>query len=124
VYLRALSKRESVAVMMEALMQVYDAQGDQQERLLALTDLALEYHPKWTSAMIFKGNAYYDLMKRDFRKYPRLEDIPASELPHFKELQRNHVLWGDKATALGWRAPNPESEANYMQSIARIKLTQ
>jgi hypothetical protein len=72
--------------------------------------------------MIFKGNAYYDLMHRHFaKKYPRFEDIPASELPRFRELQRNQVLWGDKAMALGWRAPSAQSEASYLESIARIK---
>ena len=121
VYMRALSKRETVVAMMETLMQAYQAQGNQQEQILLLTEVALNHHPKSTGAMLFRGNAYFDLMKRDFGKYQRLEDIPASELPRFKELQRNNVLWGDKAAALGWSAPSAQLEARYLQYIARVR---
>lgn len=122
IYMRPLSTKESVVtVLIDPLMDHYKQQGDA-ERVIALSDLALEYYPKNTNAMLNKGYAYYMMLRRDFlQKYPTRKDIPMADRPRFEELSRNNRAWFEKAEELGWRQPDAEAEARYMQMVKKIK---
>lgn len=106
IYMQPLTKKETVAVMAGTLMEFYGKQG-WEERRIALARLALKYYPKDVSAMLHIHSAYYRLWKKNFvDKYPTPNDIPLQERPYFVELDKNVVLWGSKAEALGWRDEN------------------
>ena len=124
IYMQPLSRKETVVVMAGTLMEYYQQQG-QDEKLMALTDLTLEYYPKDIKAMLHKSSAYYALAKRHFMgKYPTPNDIPFEERDYFIELKRNHDLWRGKAEALGWRKLDQASRTTYMEVVKRAKAVQ
>jgi len=124
IYMQPLTKKETVAVMAEVLLQHY-RQHDQQEQILAMSDLLLRYAPKDVVPMIYKGSAYGAIARRDFNgKYPMQSDIPKHMRPRYADLSRNNQLWFQKAEALGWQEPSAVTEAHYIKTIERIKTTQ
>jgi len=123
IYLRRLSKRETVLVMAEALLELWGHEG-QQERRIALADLLLEVNPTDVAAMLHKGSSYYLLLQSHFlSKYPSYEAIPATDRPYFEELGRNNKLWFNRAEALGWLQPDQAENTRYQQAIQRAKAT-
>ena len=121
IYMRPLSKKESVAtVMVDVLLDHYKDAG-KPEKVIAIADLALEHYPSDINAMLDKGYAYY-LLIRDFQnKYPMPRDIPPEERQRFRALERNNRLWYEKAEALGWREPDAGADARYMEMLKSVK---
>jgi regulator of sirC expression with transglutaminase-like and TPR domain len=123
IYLRRLSKRETVALMAGTLLEVYHEKG-QEERRIALANLILKVDPRDVTAMLQLGNAYVKIMKRDFiSKYPIADEIPAAERPRFMELYQGNQFWFNRAESLGWRQPTQAQDASYLQVIERKKTT-
>jgi regulator of sirC expression with transglutaminase-like and TPR domain len=123
-YMRPLSKKQTVAVMAGTLMEFYDKQG-QHERRIALANLALRYYPQYDGAMLHLITSYLALMQRDFRdKYQTSADIPMEERSRYVELGKNLEFWRVKVGALGWRRVDEMTEAKYMQTIQRTKAAQ
>lgn len=122
IYMRPMSKKESiVTALLDPLLELYKQQKNP-ERIIALSDLALEYYPKNADAMLNKGYAYFLMLKRDFlEKYPMPKDIPIADRPRFQELDRNNHLWYEKAEALGWRQPDAEADARYARMVKNVK---
>jgi regulator of sirC expression with transglutaminase-like and TPR domain len=121
IYLRPLSQRESVAVMMATLMEIYNDRNQQTHRI-AVADLALEVDPKDVVAMIHKATGYYKILRQRYHeRYPRPIDIPLPERSDFEKLSRDNLLWFAKAEALGWTMPTAAQQAAYMESIRREK---
>lgn len=120
-YLRPLSRKQTVVVMVETLLEFYRNQGQYEQRM-KLAELVLAHDPKSVSAMVAMGHAYYGVSKRDFiDRYPSPAQIPEAERARYQELKRNNNLWYEKAEALGWREPDPVSEARYHKIIDRAK---
>jgi regulator of sirC expression with transglutaminase-like and TPR domain len=120
-YMRALSRKEAIVeTMLSLLIRRYSDEG-KPEKVMAVADLALEFQPASVTAMLAKGQGYFLLLQRDFaQKYPAPKDIPAAEVSRFRELQRNNRLWFEKAEALGWREPDPEADARYLQMVKNL----
>ncbi len=117
VYLQKLSKKETVVVMADFLLEHYTKQ-QKYERIIALCDLMLKYYPKYVYAMIRKGSTYSHLITQRFvKKYPDARKIPAHLKAHFHYLSWNNQHWFTKAEALGWREPSRDHEAKYLQRI-------
>lgn len=124
IYLRPLSKRESVGVMLSTLMEFYRERGKYTHQL-AVADLALQANPKDTVAMLHKGSAYYKLMKTVYMdRFPTQAAIPPGKQAEFANLRRSNMLWFQKAEALGWVEPTAMQDANYLQAIQRTKTGQ
>jgi regulator of sirC expression with transglutaminase-like and TPR domain len=123
IYMRRLSKRETVLVMAHTLLELWGQDG-QQARRIALADLILTINPKDVMAMLHEGGAYYQLLQKHFlSKYASVSDIPETERLYFEELGRNNQLWFNRAEALGWRQSSQAAEAQYQQTIQRAKAT-
>ncbi|AYQ27478.1 MULTISPECIES: transglutaminase family protein [unclassified Polaromonas] len=122
IYMRGFSKKEAiVTVLMDPLIEHHKQQGNA-ERIIALSDLALEYYPKNADAMLNKGYAYFLILKRDFlSKYPSPRGIPAEDRPRFDELSRNNNAWYARAEELGWRQPDAGADARYMRTIKNVR---
>jgi tetratricopeptide (TPR) repeat protein len=121
IYMRPLSKKESVAAtMIDILLQHYKEAG-RPEKAIAIADLVLEHHPSNIEAMLQKGYAYYMLIREFRRKYPLAMDIPIEKRLHFQALERSNRLWYEKAEALGWREPDAGADAKYLEMVKGIK---
>lgn len=124
VYLRPLSKRESVAAMMDTLMEFYKTHGEL-NRTIATANLALQADPKDVEAMLQMGSAYFHLIKQRYmEKYPSSLAIPESQREDYEILSRQNAYWFDKAEALGWKMPTPAQDAQYLQTVQRVKAQQ
>ena len=123
-YMRPLSKKETVAMMAGSLMEFYEKQG-QHERRIALANLALGYYPQYDGAMLHMITSYLSLMEREFKdKYRSPADIPMKERTRYVQLGKNMDIWRGKIEALGWRRSDETTEFNYMKTIQRTKAAQ
>jgi len=124
IYLRPLSRRESVGVMIDTLEEFY-AHHRSPEHQLGLTELALGNNSKDVTSLLMRGSAYYKLLQsRYVSKYQRVEDIPAGERADYQMLSNNNLALFAKAERLGWREPSAQDDAEYLQKIQSIKVTQ
>ena len=123
-YMRPLSRKQTVAVMTGTVMEFYNQRG-QHERRIALANLALEYYAQYDGAMLHLITSYVSLMEREFMtKYPSPADIPLEERPRYLALGQNRDLWRGKIETMGWRKSNKVTEDNYMRTIRRAKADQ
>lgn len=119
VYLQRLTKRETVVVMASSLVEHYN-ENQEFEKTIAISDVQLEYYPKYVDAMLRKGSAYYRLLAKHFlQKYPTLGQIPVNERGYFQYLSDNNLFWFDKAESLGWREPSQEQDQKYLNMVKR-----
>jgi regulator of sirC expression with transglutaminase-like and TPR domain len=104
-YMRPLSRRETVAVMLGALMEWYREQGEA-AAVLTVAHLLLERDPKDALAMLHISSAYHLMYRQEFiSKYARRSDVPTPLIARYRELEANMQVWRARAEALGWREP-------------------
>lgn len=121
VYLKPLSKKETVALMAETLTEHYLDQHEY-EKTITLSDLILEYYPKDVTVMIRKSNAYYDLLHKYYaQKYPSPHDIPDRAKGHYLYLAQNNRQWAEKARSLGWQEWRREEDEKYLKGVKEAK---
>ena len=118
-YLQKLTKKESVVVIADVLAEHY-SHNQEFEKAIAISDILLEYYPKYVAAMLMKGHAYYQLLEKPFlQKYQTPDQIPVNERGYFQYLSDNNHFWFAKAESLGWREPSPENEQTYLNMVKR-----
>ncbi|RMH92849.1 hypothetical protein EBB59_07765 [Lysobacter pythonis] len=124
IYLRPLSKRESLGVMLSTLMESYRDKRKYTKQI-EVADMALKLDPKDTAAMLQKGSAHYLIMKTNYMdRYPSQAAIPPEKQAEFAILARANILWFQKAEALGWAQPTTRQDTTYQQVIQRTKEAQ
>ncbi len=124
IYLRRLSKMETVVVMLGTLMEFYGQQNRQQERI-ELAQVALEYSPKDVSAMLHIHSAYGRLVQQNFEsKYALTTEIPLEQRAYFRQLNDTGQLWRRKAEELGWREPTEATNAQYEETVNAARAAQ
>jgi regulator of sirC expression with transglutaminase-like and TPR domain len=124
IYLRTLSHRQSLGVVIETLMEHYGKTG-QQERRLALADILLRLDPKNVAAMLHKGSACSRLLReRYIGKYQSLDELSQAQRQEFEILKRCNSDSFAKAEALGWREETQAENASYRRSIEQVKARQ
>jgi regulator of sirC expression with transglutaminase-like and TPR domain len=122
IYMRPLTKKETVVLMVDTLMESYAQRGLDEQRI-AMAKLALEYNPKDVSAILNQHEANFAIRKRDFvSRYPMPKDIPVDKRPRFLELESNLKALYEKAYALGWRPLDQTTEEKYQQALARARI--
>jgi regulator of sirC expression with transglutaminase-like and TPR domain len=114
VYLKTLSKRETVAVMAEIVLEHLMAQKRFHE-VPPISDLIMDAYPQDTSALLAKGSAYAGLIQVEFRsRFPTPADIPLDlRATYMMYAQENRTAFA-KAEALGWRESDgrPQSDVS------------
>lgn len=121
IYLRPLTHRETVTVMMSTLMEHY-GRKKQHERRIAVADLALKVDNKDVVAMQHKGAANYLLLQEHFvQPYPDANKIPKEKQAEFKRLSSENLLWYAKAETLGWAPTTAKQEEEYLDTILKEK---
>ena len=121
IYLQPASKRETVTIMMEPLMQFY-SQSSQPERHIACAGLALAYYPKNVQAMTHIGEAFGKVLQHLYlNKYPAPKDIPVERRPYFEYLWLNTHGWFYRAEILGWRKMDDATKAAHLERLETYK---
>jgi regulator of sirC expression with transglutaminase-like and TPR domain len=122
IYLRALSKRESVAVMASTVMEHYRQENRQDLRDQVATAI-LSVDPHNVTAMLHKGSAALQLAKQRYLdRYPRLSDMPSDQRRNAEQLLRENLDWFAKAEALGWREPSVAQNIIYQHTVQQAKF--
>ncbi|BAV34777.1 hypothetical protein SCL_2500 [Sulfuricaulis limicola] len=123
VYLRPLTRKETVAIMATTLAEHYFEQREF-EKAITISDLTLEYYPRDVEAMVRKGSAYYRLLAKYYlEKYRSPNEIPDRAKGHYHYLSQNNHQWFAKAEALGWWEPSKEEEEKYLQKVSQKRGT-
>ncbi|MEI2454557.1 transglutaminase family protein [Lysobacter firmicutimachus] len=124
IYLRTLTRKETIAVMLETLMEHYNETGAQARRL-ALTDLVLEQDPRNVAAILHRGSACTRLAKQRFADLRVSPDaLSRAQRQDFERLGRCNADAFAKAEALGWREETKADNANYRRGIDQVKVNQ
>lgn len=121
IYLRKLSKRETVAVMAEVVVENM-AERKEYEKVIAASDVILRFSPKSVTAMLHTGSAYSHIIRARFQsRYRPPSDIPEEERPEFEHLAKQNRFWFARAESLGWREPDKSQAVRYMEIVNRAK---
>ena len=105
IYMRPLTKKQTVGVMLGTLMEWYHAQG-QEEAVIEVANLALAQDPKDVSALLHMGGAYEGMRRREFEAaYAGPADVPLMLRARLSQLDESIQFWRGKAESLGWREP-------------------
>jgi len=123
IYMRALTKKETVVVMVGTLLEFYGQQGLQQQRI-AMAKLALEHDPKHVSAILHQHSAYLWFMNLIINQHLTPDDMPANRRAQVMRLQANMKALYEQAYALGWRPLDEASEEQYRKTIMRARASQ
>lgn len=110
VYLRALSREETVATMAAFLVEHQLAASDYETGALT-ADVILRHYPNSGYVLAKKGTAYYRLLQREIiSKYTRMEDIPPDLRARADLWYRENNAAFDRAEALGWRLQDGQTQ--------------
>lgn len=105
-YLKTLTKRESIAHMATTVMEYLMVKGRYQEAI-TVGYAILDHYPRDGYTMVKMGTAAGEIMQRDFvQKYPRGSQWPLGEATKFQHWQELNELTFRKATRLGWEQPS------------------
>jgi hypothetical protein len=107
IYLKPLTKEETVAVMAEVVIENQIAKGHYTDAM-AIADTAITHYPLFVQAMVRRGSAAFLIIEQDFKaKYPDINAVPESERSRLDYLLRVNQTMFDKAENLGWQPFNP-----------------
>lgn len=124
IYMQALTRKETVVVMVGTLLEFYGQQALHEQRI-AMARLALRHSPKDVSLLLHEHQAHRALWLQEFvSKYPTPNDIPMNKRPRFAELEQNLRALYERARELGWRPPAQAAEDSYRQRVMRAKPAQ
>lgn len=103
VYMRALSKKETLAVMAEVVVEHY-RDSARYEEAIAVSEVILAAFPNSVHTMLGRGTAAAHLLESNFyQKYPTPADIPFSLQREYARLVDINRSSFEQAEALGWR---------------------
>lgn len=109
-YMRPLTKRETVATMLEILYSK-EIRQNHFEHAIEIADLAIHYLPTFISPYLFKANAYHHMIVRDYTsKYSSAQELSLSQKLRFKKLADLASASEDKAFSLGFVIPDKDAK--------------
>lgn len=110
VYLKHLTRRETLAVMATLIADHLIEKGRYQEAI-AVLDVILQAYPQFAYAHVKKGTAFYHLLQSEIvSKYPDTRALPDSLRWRADYLLHNNQLAFQQAEDLGWMEPNEGSK--------------
>lgn len=103
VYMKTLTKKETLAVMADTIVEHYRA-TKQYEKAIAVAEAILATYPNSVHAMLSRGTAAAYLLDDNFyQKYPMPADIPVNLRRDYEMLVEINRSAFERAEALGWR---------------------
>jgi hypothetical protein len=121
IYMRPLTKKETVVVMVGTLLELYDQQQMHKQRI-ALARLALEFDPRDVAAILHQHSATLRLYRLLVKQ--RSDVNPVERQVQALRLDATLRALYEEAIALGWRPLDPAAEERYRQSVERARSTQ
>lgn len=105
IYMRTLSRRESIATMANTTLEFLIQRGRYAEAI-EVADAILAANPRDAHAMVKKGSAYAGLLQQEFiDKYPTPPLIPPTLRSRYRMLAHQNEKAFKDAGALGWEPP-------------------
>lgn len=102
-------------------MQFYQ-ENRSPERIMPLTDLALDVDPKNIVALLARRGAYHRIVYERYAKlYPTPDQMPLSMRNGYMVIYRNQIALAPKIERLGWVPETHEHRAAYLQSVQQAK---
>lgn len=127
VYMRPLSKKETVTVMLGTLMQHY-AEQRQYGLVVAVANLILKHHPNSVTALLSRGSMYgrlFEIGMQEFEEMRGMVPFLPEERALLQYYAKSNQADFERAEALGWRMPTPEDDQRYLQKVQeRIQAEQ
>ena len=103
VFLASLNRKETVAVMAAIVVEDLIHQRRYDEAI-AVSDILLEYYPKFVYIMVKKATAaYYKLQNNFYSRFPTAQDVPQRLVPELVRLQTINQSEFKRAEDLGWK---------------------
>lgn len=116
-----LSRRESVVVMADVLMEYYGKQREHASRI-AVAQLALKAYPKSVNAMLHLASAYQNMLKERYvGRFFSAAEMTDDQVADYRRLGEAMEYWGRQAERLGWREKTAEQDSAYERNIERAK---
>ena len=102
-YLRTLSRRESIATMAHTIGEFLMEAGRYAE-VIDVAEVINLHAPRDVESIVLGGAAYGQMFSREFEdRYPTLESIPANLHARYRELATMNASLYAHAESLGWR---------------------
>lgn len=102
IYLGVLTKRESIALMANTVVEWLMSEGRYQEAI-EVADVILEHFPKEVHTLVTRASAYGRLLETEFMAtYPTPAAIPASLQPRYRQLAAANAEGFARAESWGW----------------------
>jgi regulator of sirC expression with transglutaminase-like and TPR domain len=122
-YMRPLSKKEAVVVMVGTLLEFYEQQG-LRELQLNMARMALDHNPRDVAVILHQHAAWLWFRNLLISRYPTSDDMPDGErvllVQHELALRRLY----ERAWALGWRPPDDAQDEAVRRRAAAAKAKQ
>jgi regulator of sirC expression with transglutaminase-like and TPR domain len=124
VYLYPLTRRESMGVVVETLLEAY-AQRGQDERRIVAANMLLELNPNDVTALLHKGSAHARIIKSQYvGKFPSPNEMPDPIRLKFEFHAKQNRDSFARAESLGWREPTAQQDADYLRQIKQVNARQ
>lgn len=102
IYLGALTKRETIAVMATTVVE-WLLSEKRYEEAIEVSDVILEYYPKHVHVVLARGSAYGELLRAEFEeRYPNPASIPTALQPRYLQLTMENAAAFQQAEEWGW----------------------
>jgi regulator of sirC expression with transglutaminase-like and TPR domain len=102
IYLRALSREETVAAMVSTLVGEFLNNGHPEDSI-AVSQVILHHFPNFAMVKVQMGSAYSLILNRDIiSRYVRLSDMPPEMRVYADALYQQNLSAFAQAEALGW----------------------
>jgi regulator of sirC expression with transglutaminase-like and TPR domain len=122
-YMRPLSRKESVVVMVGTLLEFYERRG-LRELQLKMSRMVLDHNPRDVAILLHQHAAWLWFRNLLVNRYVTPDDMPAAERAllarHDAALRALFV----RAWALGWRPPDEGQDEAVRQRAAKAEETQ
>jgi hypothetical protein len=103
VYLKTLSKHETIVVMAMVLIEHAMEEG-RYGTVLNLVNVLLPHYPNFADLYLAQGSAAYKILETQFyNRFPTPRDIPQQHSGYFQHLNEVNQQAFAQAEALGWR---------------------
>ena len=123
IYMRPLTKKETVVLMVETLLQSYK-QRQLHELRFPMAALALRYSPKNVSLILQQYGAYQWYRNLVINRYPTPDDMSREDRESVSKLENGLRVLYENAYALGWRPISEDEETEYNKRVLRAKQSQ